>query len=63
MTLNHKKKIAKMLVKSKIKFFDFSNEFCNHDNPKQYFYKFDMAHFSVLGHNLIHRLINEKINF
>tara|TARA_B110000211_G_C14071339_1_gene550119 strand:- start:913 stop:1878 length:966 start_codon:yes stop_codon:yes gene_type:complete len=57
------KKIEKMLVKSKIKFFNFSNEFCNYDDRKKYFYKFDMAHFSVLGHNLIHRLINEKINF
>ena len=57
------KKITKMLFESKIKFFDFSKEFCNHDNSKKYFYKFDMAHFSISGHKLVHRLINEKINF
>jgi|TARA_B110000211_G_C14081725_1_gene554866 hypothetical protein len=55
-------KISKILFNNKIKFFDFSKDFCNHTNPKKYFYKFDPAHFSVLGHKLIYKLINEKIN-
>ena len=56
------KKITNILFKNKINFFDFSKNFCENISPKKYFYKFDPAHFSTLGHKLIYKLINDKIN-
>ena len=56
-------KITEMLVNNDLKPLDLSKEFCKIKNPKDYYYKFDPAHFSILGHKLVFNLINDKINF
>ena len=52
-----------MLINSGLKPLDFSKEFCKVKNGKDYYYKFDPAHFSAMGHKLVFNLIDDKINF
>ena len=56
-------KISEILSNKGIKFFDLSRQYCGKIDLKNFFYKFDAAHFSVLGHKFTSEIINEKINF
>ena len=54
-------KINKILTKLNVNFSDFSANFCNHENPKSLFYKFDPMHLSIRGHSLVFELIKNEI--
>ena len=57
------KKIEKLLSDIKINYFDFTKYFCNSNNPKNKFLKFDPAHLSYEGHKLVYELLKDKIKF
>lgn len=57
------RKIKTILKKNKIKFYDFSSEFCNEKNPNKLFYKFDPMHLSEKGHKFTYKLLKNAINF
>ena len=57
------KKIEKLLSDIKINYFDFTKYFCDSNNPKNKFYKFDPMHFSYEGHKFVHELLKDKIKF
>ena len=54
-------KISKILTKLKVDFSDYSTNFCNHEDPKSLFYKFDPMHLSIKGHSLVVDLIKNEI--
>ena len=56
-------KVATVLDKKNIKYFDLTNLFCNQKKPKDLFYKFDPMHLSKEGHQLIlNFFLNEIYN-
>ena len=61
--LEPQKKIRNLLSDAKINYYDFTKYFCNLDNPKDYFRKFDPMHLSPKGHKLVYNLIKDEINF
>jgi hypothetical protein len=56
-------KIQNLLKDKTIFYHDFTKYFCDLDNPKDYFRKFDPMHLSLLGHKLVYNLIKNEINF
>ena len=61
--LTPQKKIHTLLHNNKINYYDFTKYFCNSDNPKDYFRKFDPMHLSSRGHKFVYNLIKNEINF
>ena len=55
-------KIKKILKEKKLKYFDFTKDFCNHPSPKELYLKFDPVHLSVIGHNFIYNTMGRIIN-
>ncbi len=55
------KKLNQILKNLKVKFSDYSINFCNHKNPKSLFYKFDPMHLSKKGHLFVFNLIKNEI--
>tara|TARA_B100000963_G_scaffold361753_1_gene399262 strand:+ start:710 stop:1702 length:993 start_codon:yes stop_codon:yes gene_type:complete len=54
-------KIRDILVSSDVEFFDFTRVFCENNNPKKLFYKFDPMHLSEKGHKLVYNeILKEK---
>ena len=58
--LEPQKKIRNLLSDAKINYYDFTKYFCNLDNPKDYFRKFDPMHLSPKGHKLVYNLIKDE---
>ena len=56
-------KIKEQLYKLNINYFDFYKDFCNYENPKSLFYKFDPMHLSIKGHKTVFELTDHEINF
>lgn len=54
-------KIKKILQKKMIKFYDFTNKFCEQLDVKELYYKFDPMHLSEKGHFLVYNYLNETI--
>jgi len=50
-----------MNKKDEIKYFDLSFEFCNTNNPKKNFIKFDPMHLSLYGHDIVYKFLKDKI--
>lgn len=57
------KKIQDLLHNKKINYYDFTKYFCNLNNSKDYFRKFDPMHLSPKGHKFVYNLIKNEINF
>jgi len=58
--LKPQKIIKTILTKNNLKFFDFSNNFCEHPTPEDLYLKYDSAHLSVKGHSFLKTLIYNK---
>ena len=57
------KMVKKEILKVKINFIDFSNNFCSIKNPKKLFYKYDPMHLSEIGHRNVFEMIDREISF
>ena len=56
-------KIKNEILKVKINFVDFYDEFCKFKNPKKLFYKYDPMHLSKKGHNKVLEMIEREVSF
>ena len=55
--------IQNILNQLNIKYLDLTKNFCELDNSKNYFYKFDPMHLSKKGHKFVYDILKDEINF
>lgn len=55
--------LKKILLKNSIKFYDYTSEFCNQKNAKNFFLKFDPVHLSQNGHDFVYKLLKKDLSF
>lgn len=55
--------IKKEILKVKINFIDFHNNFCKIKYPNKLFYKYDPMHLSEVGHKNVFKMIDREISF
>ena len=55
--------LKKVLLLNSIKFYDYTNEFCNQKNASNFFLKFDPVHLSYIGHNFVFKLLKNDLSF
>jgi hypothetical protein len=54
-------KIREIMDKLEIRFFDYSKNFCKHDDSYELFLKYDPVHLSEEGHKFVYHLIKKDI--
>ena len=55
--------IQNILKQLNIKYLDLTKNFCELNNSKKYFYKFDPMHLSKKGHKFVYDILKDEINF
>jgi len=55
--------LKETLLKNTIKFYDYTGEFCNQKNVRNFFLKFDPVHLSKIGHNFVFELLKKDLFF
>ena len=59
--MNPQRMVTKIIKKMDIQFSDYSEYFCNHADPNKLYYKYDPAHLSRDGHNLVFSILKKDI--